>query len=163
MSPEPDTNNAFQTPPCVGRCSTVYGDAVCRGCKRFSHEVIHWNQYTNAQKEQVWRRIGSLVCQVLPRWVTIERLNTLSRYLDENGLRYPKHLSPYSWALVCLEYFPKHLQALPSATGLRANHRMASKHNQNKTSFMLGLQNELYQISCAYHQRQTQCIDIESV
>ena len=26
--------------PCVGICSTTYGDDVCRGCKRFSFEVI---------------------------------------------------------------------------------------------------------------------------
>ncbi|MEC7008614.1 MAG: DUF1289 domain-containing protein, partial [Pseudomonadota bacterium] len=29
--------------PCIGVCSTGIGDSVCRGCKRFSHEVIHWN------------------------------------------------------------------------------------------------------------------------
>ena len=24
--------------PCAGRCSTVFGDLVCRGCRRFNHE-----------------------------------------------------------------------------------------------------------------------------
>lgn len=37
-------NQTIKT-PCVGLCSTVYGDLVCRGCKRFHHEVIHWNGY----------------------------------------------------------------------------------------------------------------------
>ncbi|MCF8976542.1 DUF1289 domain-containing protein, partial [Pseudomonas edaphica] len=32
------SNQAIKT-PCVGLCSTVYGDLVCRGCKRFHHEV----------------------------------------------------------------------------------------------------------------------------
>ncbi|MEM9624509.1 MAG: DUF1289 domain-containing protein, partial [Pseudomonadota bacterium] len=31
--------------PCVGICSTTYGDLVCRGCKRFAHEIVQWNAY----------------------------------------------------------------------------------------------------------------------
>ena len=30
--------------PCLGICSTTYGDDVCKGCKRFVHEVISWNK-----------------------------------------------------------------------------------------------------------------------
>ncbi len=36
--------------PCAGRCSTVFGDSVCRGCRRFNHEVIQWNTYTPEQR-----------------------------------------------------------------------------------------------------------------
>lgn len=46
--------------PCIGVCSTVYGDLVCRGCKRFAHEVIEWNGYREDQKTIVWRRLTSL-------------------------------------------------------------------------------------------------------
>ena len=46
--------------PCVGVCSTVFGDQVCRGCKRFHHELIEWNGYTDIQKETVWNRLESL-------------------------------------------------------------------------------------------------------
>ena len=46
--------------PCVGVCSTVFGDEVCRGCKRFQHEVIEWNGYTDFEKEIVWNRLESL-------------------------------------------------------------------------------------------------------
>ena len=35
--------------PCIGVCSTGIGDAVCRGCKRFTHEVIDWNGYSTEQ------------------------------------------------------------------------------------------------------------------
>ncbi|WP_366536212.1 DUF1289 domain-containing protein, partial [Acinetobacter baumannii] len=28
--------------PCAGRCSTVFGDQVCRGCRRFNHEPRNW-------------------------------------------------------------------------------------------------------------------------
>ena len=37
--------------PCIGVCSTVFGDDVCRGCKRFQHEVIQWNSYSDPEKE----------------------------------------------------------------------------------------------------------------
>ncbi|MEL0305883.1 MAG: DUF1289 domain-containing protein, partial [Halieaceae bacterium] len=37
--------------PCIGVCSTGVGDVVCRGCKRFAHEVIDWNGYSPEQKQ----------------------------------------------------------------------------------------------------------------
>lgn len=51
--------------PCVGLCSTVYGDLVCRGCKRFSHEIIDWNRYSGEQKAAVWRRLEQFLEQVM--------------------------------------------------------------------------------------------------
>lgn len=51
--------------PCVGLCSTVYGDQVCRGCKRFSHEIILWNGYASEQKAAVWLRLEQLLEQVV--------------------------------------------------------------------------------------------------
>lgn len=46
--------------PCVGICSTTYGDLVCRGCKRFAHEIVAWNSYRPDQHDRVWRRLGEL-------------------------------------------------------------------------------------------------------
>ncbi len=43
--------------PCIGVCSTGIGDAVCRGCKRFAHEVIDWNGYSQAQKGAIDSRL----------------------------------------------------------------------------------------------------------
>ena len=51
--------------PCVGRCSTVFGDAVCRGCRRFNHEVIQWNTYTQEQYSAVWIRLDAQLDQIL--------------------------------------------------------------------------------------------------
>lgn len=51
--------------PCVGLCSTVYGDLVCRGCKRFSHEIIDWNRYQQVQKSAVWSRLAQLLTQII--------------------------------------------------------------------------------------------------
>lgn len=46
--------------PCVGICSTTYGDLICRGCKRFAHEIVAWNGYSHDQRGQVWERLGTL-------------------------------------------------------------------------------------------------------
>ena len=51
--------------PCVGICSTTYGDLVCRGCKRFSHEIVQWNGYDKDQQGLIWDRLTSLRDEVL--------------------------------------------------------------------------------------------------
>ena len=49
-----------RTSPCIGVCSTTYGDLVCRGCNRFAHEVVQWNAYDDGQRATVWRRLDEL-------------------------------------------------------------------------------------------------------
>ncbi len=51
--------------PCIGVCSTALGDSVCRGCKRFSHEVIQWNGYSEREKRYVDQRLEQLLSQVM--------------------------------------------------------------------------------------------------
>lgn len=46
--------------PCVGICSTTYGDLVCRGCKRFAHEIVKWNGFDGQQRDAIWRRLHEL-------------------------------------------------------------------------------------------------------
>ena len=47
--------------PCVGVCSTTYGDLVCRGCKRYAHEIVGWNAYSDDQRERIWTRLNALL------------------------------------------------------------------------------------------------------
>ncbi len=49
-----------QRTPCVGICSTTYGDLVCRGCKRFAHEIVQWNGFAQDQRDRVWERLHDL-------------------------------------------------------------------------------------------------------
>lgn len=44
----------------MGICSTTYGDLVCRGCKRFAHEIIAWNGFDESQRDLVWSRLLEL-------------------------------------------------------------------------------------------------------
>lgn len=57
--------------PCVGVCSTTYGDLVCRGCKRFAHEVVAWNGYEEIQRAAVWQRLRELLAESVRAHVRI--------------------------------------------------------------------------------------------
>ena len=57
--------------PCVGICSTTYGDLVCRGCKRFAHEIVQWNSYDGDQQEQIWQRLRKLRDEVVIQRVMV--------------------------------------------------------------------------------------------
>ena len=50
----------MRSTPCIGICSTTYGDLICRGCKRFAHEIVAWNSYTGEQRDRVWHRLYAL-------------------------------------------------------------------------------------------------------
>lgn len=43
--------------PCVGVCSTTFGDDICYGCKRTYLEVIQWNALSDAEKNQINQRL----------------------------------------------------------------------------------------------------------
>ena len=69
----------FSRTPCVGVCSTTYGDLVCRGCKRFAHEVVDWNGYSDEQRRKVVDRLTSLKCQSVVPWLRVVDREELSR------------------------------------------------------------------------------------
>ena len=83
--------------PCVGVCSTVFGDQVCRGCKRFHHEVIEWNGYTDIQKETVWNRLESLKVLIMKSKIFIENQVLLQSKLDSLKISYYDKVDPYCW------------------------------------------------------------------
>lgn len=68
--------------PCVGLCSTVYGDQVCRGCKRFSHEIVDWNRYDTHARAAVWQRLEQLIEQVIMARVELVSAVELNRALE---------------------------------------------------------------------------------
>ncbi|XOV81842.1 MAG: DUF1289 domain-containing protein [bacterium] len=57
--------------PCVGICSTTYGDLVCRGCKRFAHEIVQWNGYQPSQQQQIWARLQNLRDEVVAQTLSV--------------------------------------------------------------------------------------------
>lgn len=43
--------------PCIGKCSTTYGDDICKGCGRTYLEVINWIIFTEEEKAAVRARL----------------------------------------------------------------------------------------------------------
>lgn len=91
------SNQRIKT-PCVGLCSTVYGDLVCRGCKRFHHEVVNWNGYDEEVKRSVWQRLEVLLAQVMEAKVEVFDAALLRRQLESRQIRFVAEQSPYCWA-----------------------------------------------------------------
>ena len=60
MTDNPQGTGSRTRSPCVGICSTTFGDLVCRGCKRFAHEIVQWNGFEDAQKHAVLVRLDGI-------------------------------------------------------------------------------------------------------
>ena len=114
--------------PCIGICSTVFGDTVCRGCRRFSHEVVDWNGYQEEHKQIVWKRLDILLCQVVDNYFTVRDANQLAQAMDFQNIRYQRQFSPQGWIPELLKaagsqtvpYADFGLQPLSTTDGLTA-------------------------------------------
>lgn len=74
--------------PCVGICSTVYGDDVCRGCKRVSSVIIDWNKFDSVKKQAVFDQLGEMITHVVEPKIIIHNAELLREQLQFLGIRY---------------------------------------------------------------------------
>ena len=44
---------------------------MCRGCKRFAHEIVDWNRYSDSQRAAINGRLESLRAGAVTRFLTI--------------------------------------------------------------------------------------------
>ena len=85
------------TTPCLGICSTTYGDNVCKGCKRYVHEVIDWNKFNTQEKELVNIRLEKFKKIVLKSRFSINDETVLAQKLKDNAIRFNNSLDPLTW------------------------------------------------------------------
>jgi len=83
--------------PCIGVCSTGIGDSVCRGCKRFSHEVIDWNSYTIEQKRVVDARLSGFLSQCTGNKLRVIDKALLRWQLQVQQISYARDHDEYCW------------------------------------------------------------------
>ena len=83
--------------PCLGICSTTYGDDVCKGCKRFVHEVINWNKYNINEKEVVNSRLEEFKLLILKERFEILDPSVFENKLKENAINFNNALNPLTW------------------------------------------------------------------
>ncbi len=105
--------------PCVGICSTTYGDLVCRGCKRFAHEIVGWNTYSDEQRTRVWQRLRSLRDASTASFVEIVDVALLHAAVGELRLTDAGGASLLSLGYELLRRRARDLESL-AAVGLRA-------------------------------------------
>ncbi|MFT4614433.1 MAG: putative Fe-S protein YdhL (DUF1289 family) [Bacteroidia bacterium] len=89
--------------PCIGVCSTGIGDNVCRGCKRFSHEVINWNSYTPRQQRIVDSRLADFLSQCVSNKLQVTDKTLLQWQLQVQQIRHVEHHDEYCWVFSLLK------------------------------------------------------------
>jgi len=83
--------------PCRGICSTGIGDTVCRGCKRYAHEVIAWNGYTPEQRGSVMDRLEQFTVRVMAARCEVVDAELLLKKVREHSIRVDESADPYCW------------------------------------------------------------------
>ena len=70
---------------------------MCKGCKRFVHEVINWNKYAIPEKELVNSRLESFKLTVLKDRFSVSNAELLSTRLNDQGINFNDSLDPMTW------------------------------------------------------------------
>jgi uncharacterized protein len=90
--------------PCVGICSTALGDNVCRGCKRYAHEVIDWNSYTYEQKAAIEARLTGLLTTIIQsKWLIVDESKLKFQLTHQPVAKMPTHRNLYCQSLVLIK------------------------------------------------------------
>jgi predicted Fe-S protein YdhL (DUF1289 family) len=135
--------------PCVGICSTGIGDSVCRGCKRFAHEVIDWNAYSNEQKLMILRRLESFLTQVVENIVQVVDPQRLREQISHQQIRFREEQNPYCWVFDLLRAGATQINDLETyGLCLRPEWRSASLREVRDA-----IEQDFYALSCAHYER----------
>lgn len=84
--------------PCVGLCSTIYGDIVCRGCFRHYEDIIHWNTFAPQNKLPILSQLNTLITRILQESIEITDAALLEKKCLQHHVKIRKEWSPYTWA-----------------------------------------------------------------
>ena len=134
--------------PCIGVCSTVFGDEVCRGCKRFQNEVIDWNGYQDSQKIAVLSRLESLKTQIMESKISIVNKKLLQNQLDTLDIKYVIDDNPFCWVF-------DHLRQASQSIDSLQDFGVVLKDGVENNLFELKkvIESELFSLSEAHFQR----------
>ena len=134
--------------PCIGVCSTVFGDDVCRGCKRFQHEVIQWNSYSDPEKESVLTRLETLKTQIMQSKVLILDEQVLKQQLESLKIIFNQDTNPYCWVF---DLFRQASQSIGDTSEF--GFEILSSQTDNLLVLKKIIEEELFELSEAHYQR----------
>ena len=75
------------TTPCIGVCSTIYGDDICRGCHRSFNEIIEWNSLSPEKKIKILDRLEELQIKHSSKYLFVYDKDLLIKKLNELNIR----------------------------------------------------------------------------
>ena len=135
--------------PCIGVCSTGIGDSVCRGCKRYVHEIIDWNIYTSKQRRAVTVRLQDLLSQVVSAKVEVTDRERLLTHLRRQQIDHNENQSSQVLIYALLRV---------GASQIKDARRFGFTVNQqykddSLVSFKRQIDDDFYTLSCAYYER----------
>ena len=133
--------------PCVGICSTTYGDDVCRGCKRFSFEVINWNSFKPEERESVWKRLEKLKSQIMASRLKVFDPIKLEESIKHFQLKIKDDLNDLSKAFELIK------QVSESFSNLDEFGIDVFEKNKSLTSLKEEIEKELYTLSKAHYEK----------
>ena len=134
--------------PCIGICSTGIGDSVCRGCKRFAHEVIDWNCYSAKQRQLVIDRLDEFLQKIVGNKIDVfeERLLKQIQYQQIN---INEDSSSSRWVYELLRRGASQIADTETfGFRLKPNWQRFSLEEINQF-----LEQDFYTLSCAYYER----------
>ena len=132
--------------PCLGICSTTFGDEVCKGCKRFAHEIVSWTKYSHEEREIVNDRLEKFKIQILQHRFAITDKNLFESMLEEKAINFNHSLDPLTWIF---DLF----RAAGSQTFDISNFGIKSLVQFNPKTIRDEINNELLELSEAHHER----------
>ena len=83
--------------PCIGVCSTTYGDDICRGCRRFRHEITSWINYSDSEKNIINRRLEKFKVTVLEEKFLVADIDKFKVALNQSKIGFNQDLEPICW------------------------------------------------------------------
>ena len=83
--------------PCIGICSTTFGDDVCKGCKRFSYEITNWGKFSDEERAVVNSRLEQFKVNILEEKFTITDRNLFESKMNEFSINFNSSLEPLTW------------------------------------------------------------------
>ncbi|MBU3070014.1 DUF1289 domain-containing protein [Aestuariicella sp. G3-2] len=135
--------------PCVGVCSTGIGDQVCRGCKRYAHEVVNWNAYSNEQRLLIAERLEGFLAQVVGNKLRITDQAQLLAAIKHQQVQFNEDLDPYCWVFSLLKAGASQIHDL-SVYGLAYQ---PGWQGVSLVDIKTAIDQDYYTLSCAHYDR----------
>ena len=132
--------------PCLGICSTTFGDEVCKGCKRFSHEIVNWTKYSLEEREIINDRLEKFKIKILQDRFKVYDSDLLANRLDEKAINFNHSLDPITWIF---DLF----RAAGSQEFDLKSYGIESLNHFNPKTIKDEINDELLKLSEAHHER----------